>query len=268
MAALADGDMTSDEYDRVGRVIRDRPELGSLEWDWVVHRVQELAEDAPLFFETRQTLPRRLSDPDARRRAIQTAVRIVGAERPLADDERAVLTSLAEAFGIPETEQGTLFLLEPSEQSVEDYGFVRCTFNAPDAPPAKDLVEALNEAEDDLQRRLLLFKLSSARHLAWHWAPQEETVLLKVGERLRFGSEMFRVDALYERTGQRLLTRFLAPTESLHRREHGIMKLLADRLPETACLVVAHAPGLSPEDRSFLAGFDPQRLQCTELWSA
>ena len=267
MAALADGDLTPDEYDRIGRAMRDHPGLAGIDWDLVVHRAGQLAEDAPLFFETRQALPLRIAEPDERRRAIALAARVVGAERPLVDEERAVLTSVADTFEIPESELQAL--LGPSESAPASgsnhLGFVRCDFNAPDDPAHRDLFTALRAAEDDEQRRLVLFKLTAARHVQWRLSAEGPVELLKTGERLRFGPDVFRVDALFERSGTRILARFLSSDEALHRREHAILKVLADRLPETASLLVAHEGPLSPEDRSFVEGFDPHRLWTVPL---
>lgn len=261
MASLADGDMTPAEYDRVARALRDHPEFEGLEWDWVVHRSRELAEDAPLFFETRQALPSRLADPRARRRAIAIAARAMGAERNLADEARAVLGSVAATFGLSDGETEQLIQAWRNDpQGPEAYGFVRSDFNDPVGPGAKDVAEALDGAEDDTQRRLLLFKLAAARHLQWQLRSEGPVEILRLGERLRFSEDVFRVDALFERGGRRFLTRFLSSGEALHRREHPILRILADRLPETAVIVIAHVGGLSPEDASFLEGFDPERV--------
>jgi len=264
MASLADGELDARGFDRVARALRDNPELSAVDWDWVVHRAQELALEAPLFFDSRTEIAKALTDAEDQRRALAIAARFVGGGRDLADEPRAVLGALASAFGIPEHEHD--HLLRPSGVTDStDLGFVRAAFNAPEAENAPSLFEALRSASDDGQRRLLLFKLSAIRKLIWRLGAEPRPELVKVGEPLRFDDLRFRVDAILEHGGRRKLVRCVASGEALHRGEHALLRRLADRLPETADLLVVHEGRLSPEDESFIRGVDPARLSTVEL---
>lgn len=259
MASLADGELTPEGYDRIARALRDHPQLHTADWDWVVHRAGELAEEAPLFFDARVAIAERLTDRNDQRLALTMAARLVGAGRPLDEAPRAVLGALAGAFGIPEVEQSGLFGPSGVVDST-DLGFARCDFNEPTRRESPSLFEALRGAESDIERRLLLFKLVGVRRLLWSLGSTPAAHVVKLGERLRFEQLHFRVDAVVEHEGRRSLVRFLAANEALHRAEHGLMRALAERLPETASVLVVHDGPLSPEDDSFIRGVDPERL--------
>jgi uncharacterized tellurite resistance protein B-like protein len=262
MAALADGDLTDEERDRIGRAIRDVEDLHGLDWDWVLARGDELALEAPLFFDARQTLDR-LTDPARRRSALTIAANVVAADRPLFDEERALLGSVARRFDIEDDEFTRL--IEPSRLPGPGRGFERSRFNDPTLTRKVEWVDALQDAENEGQRRLLLYKLAGLRLLTWTAFADDEARVIRVGERLRFGAYVFRVDGVLEVGTRRWLCRFLAPAEALHPGEQPMIRTLADRLPETAAILVAHFGQLSPADASFLQGFDPRRVHRVEL---
>lgn len=265
MACLAQGELGPDVLDRVARALRDVPQLAQVDWDWVVQRAEELSVESPLFFDARASLVERLTDPEDQRTALALAARWVGGGRELSEEPRAVLGALASAFGIPELEMEAL--LSPSGVTDSaDLGFVRSSLNDPESTSDQTLFEALRLADDDVQRRLLLFKLTAARRLVWTLShdpvpPQ----IVKVGEPLRIDALRFRVDVVIVHDGRRHLTRLVAAGEALHRREHRLLRVLADRLPETARVLVAHEGRLSPEDESFIRGLDPGRLHTVQL---
>jgi hypothetical protein len=267
MAGLAEGEPTSGLFDRIARAMRDHPRLRGADWDWVVGRAAELSLEAPLFFDARVAAIDALTDGDDQRLALALAARIVGGGRELADETRAVLGALGQGFGISDPELGVL--LSPSGVTDStDLGFARCSFNDPRARTDATLLESLRAADDDAQRRLLLFKLAAVRRLAWRWGPEPRMRLLKLGEPLHVDASRLRVDAVVEHAGRRTLARCVAAGEALHREEHALLKTLAERLPETARVRVVHEGPLSPEDASFIKGVDPARLTTVELDSS
>ncbi len=264
MVALADGDIGPDEWDRIGRAVRDFPDLQGLDWDEVVHAAEVLAEEAPLFFDARARVVEQLQDRPRQLLALSIAARVIGGSRPLTEEERVVLASLAVAFGIEDGDVEELVeQRSPLHPGTEDLGITRCAFNGPSAAP-QDIWSALQQAQDD-ERRMLLFKLTAARRVMWTLTGEEPPSLIKLGELIGFGSERFRLDALIEYDARRLICRFLAPGEALHRSEHAVLQTILSRLPETAEVLVAHQGPLSPEDDSFLRERDPSRLRVLRI---
>ncbi|MGF1509964.1 MAG: tellurite resistance TerB family protein [Myxococcota bacterium] len=265
MAALADGALTALEYDRLGRLLNDRPELQSLEWDHVIHRGRQLSLEAPLFFDARQQL-QRLTDSARQRLALSFAARVVGSDQPLADEEQAVLASVAEIFEIPDGELAELIepWLGPSVDRTE-LGFFRSEWNDPARRSDEGSFEALRSATDPHQRKILLYKWVGLRLLTWTEARGSLPQLARVGEQLPFGDYTFRLDGILEVGSRRWMSRILSPNEALHRTEHVVLRSLAERLPEDASVMVGHFSRLSPEDHSFSQSFEPDQIRWVPL---
>ncbi|MEM1026318.1 MAG: hypothetical protein AAGD10_21965 [Myxococcota bacterium] len=255
MTALAEGRFDQAQQDRVGRILRDAPDLADTDWDRVLERVEVLGLQAPLFSETRQELPGRIPDPRSRRRALELGWQAMG--DPPSDEARAVLGGIAQSLGISELE------LECLAKSEVGPGLSRSQFNDPAHGRKATLFTALEAAPDDEQRGLVLFKIDGVRRLLWRL--EGSTRIVSFAERLRFEELVFRVDVILEHAMRRRLVRILAPGEALHAEEHRLMRLLTERLPDAASLLVAHFGPLGPADRSFLMGFDPDRLESIQL---
>jgi len=264
MAGLADGEATPAMFDRIARVVRDLPRLQSADWDWVLHRAEELLLEAPLFFDARAGVLDALTDPPDQRLALGLAAKIVGGGRELPDETRAVLGALGRGFGLSDAEL-ELLLSPAGVVATVDLGFVRSRFNDPRAAPTRGLFESLRAADDDVERRLLLFKLTAARRLAWTWGREPEVRIVTLGQPLNVDGGRLRVDAVVEREGRRNLARCVAAGEALHRAEHPLWRALTERLPETARVLVVHDGPLSPEDESFVRSCDPARLATVQL---
>lgn len=255
MAALAGGGLDPATEDRLGRVIQDAPELAELDWDLVLERAELLGQEAPLFTETRRALPQRLIGPAARRRALGLALQVLG-DSP-GEERQAVVAAMAQTLGVPEQE------LEVLGRGEGRGGLLRAHLNDPRNNQRATLFTALEGAEDDEQRALVLYKIDGIRRLLWRLGGRATP--LNFAERLRFEDRVFRVDVTLEHAMRRRLVRLLAPGEALHAEERPLLRQLAERLPDGASLLVAHFGPLAPADRSFLMGFDPQRLETIRL---
>ena len=260
MAALADGDATLAEIDRIARAIETQDALRGLDWTWVSQRLEEIREDGPLFFETRQRLGKNLKDPELRRSGLSLAAQFLGT--PLAEEERALLDSVADAFEIPSEERESLFA-PWSETDLFRVGYVRCGFNNPDVPPRTTFIEALANTEHDVEFALLTYKLLAARSAMTRFS--ESTELTSLGEPLELAGASLRIDALLEHEGKSFLGRFLARGEALHPREHELMREVIARIEPSAALFIGYADALSPPDEAFLKTLDPDRVVIERL---
>lgn len=262
MAALADGTLCDATLDRIAGTLQRHARFDGLEWEWVVQRSQELALDAPLFSDARAALVRSLADPASRRLGISLAAKIVSAERPLAEEERAILYSLAEAFDIPEPELDELLKPWAEEERVE--GYLRSRYNDPNDPQAPSLFDAMARTDSDSELRLLMYKLCAARRLADSVA--DEGTLAGVGENIRVGPREYRVDAMIDlETGGRYVVRFLAEGEALYPAERAILSTLQARMNEESLLVIAHQGTISGPDTAFLRGLDQTKLRIERI---
>lgn len=262
MAALADGSVSEETLDRIASTLQRNPRFEGLDWEWVLQRSQELALDAPLFSDARAALVEALVDPTSRRLGISLGAKIVSAERPLAEEERAILYSLAQAFDIPDAE--TEKLLEPWSPDELDQGYLRSRYNDPNDLRAPPLFDAVAKAPTDAEVRLLIYKLCAARRLADELA--ELGGLTGVGETIRVGDREYRVDAVFDlETGGRYLVRFLAEGEALYPAERPILSTLQARMNEESLLVIVHQGALSPPDSAFLRSLDQTKLRVERI---
>jgi len=255
MAALAEGELDQARQDRLGRLIQQSPQLAELDWDMVLERADALSLEAPLFTETRRGLPQRLTDPEVRRRALGLALGILG--DPPGEEGQALVGAMAQILGVGEAE---LPALSPAEKGK---ALRRARLNDPRNTQRATLFTALESAPDDDERALVLFKIDGIRRLLW--GLEGGARLINFAERLRFEDRVFRVDVTLEHAMRRRLVRLLGPGEALHPEEWPLLRQLAERLPDGASLLVAHFGPLAPADRSFLMGFDPDRLETIQL---
>lgn len=259
MAVLADGMISQTELDGIAKTLNTYDEFDGLQWDWVMHRAQELREDAPLFFDTREALVQELTDPRLRVLGLTLAAQIVSAERPLEEEERALLDSLGQAFEIPEPEREVL-LSRPSELA-RDIGFFRGPFNDPTQETPKQLFDAIANSADAPELRALMYKLGAIRKVMDNHLEGEASIL-GLGETMKMGPLHFRVDALIELEKTRYLLRCLADGEALHPEEHKLLRLVVNqRMAENAMMWVVHQGVLSPADESMLEGLEPSKFK-------
>lgn len=264
MTALADSLISESALAQIIRSMLEYVELEGIAPEWMVRRTEELRDNAPLFSEIREQLVRELTDPRMRKLALSIAAKIVGSNRELLEEERAVLYSLAQAFRIPDGERNAL--LAPWRASIfigDTLGFNRCEFNAPDLSTDQTIFEAMGAAVTDPEFRLLVHKVSAARHLLTQTF--EGGDIDAVGEVLRLGPYGFRIDTLFRHNLHHYIARFLGPAEALHPLEHSLLGMMAHRLDEAVHVLVVHSDDLSSTDRVFLAGLDQNVVRAERL---
>ena len=247
MAVLADGRLTEGEVDALSWTMAHRPELAGLEWDWLILRASEVAEDAPLFFDLRQHLAASVTDPKDRRVALTLANRVAGAHGPLAEEEQALLRSLAEAFGIGEAEQTELLRAPPPGSP--RFTWRRSSYSDPTAP-AVPFFDALARAADPGEARILIHRLHAIRAL---WDTRfRDGKLCQFGHRIEVDDHHVRIDGVFLHNGRTAWLRTLATGEALYPRERKLLARLLAQRPKDTDLYVTHTGPLSPADRSTL----------------
>jgi hypothetical protein len=246
MAGLADGSLSLIDEDRIARAIQSQSELQGFDWDDLVDRIEIIQSDAPLFSETRARLVRDLDDAEARRSALSLTSRFLGS--PLGHEELVLLSALADAFQIPVGEREVL-LAPWTEADPFQLGYVRCSFNNPEAPRRQTLFEAMERTESDPELALLTFKLTAARVALTKLS--EDAELIALGELIDLGGESFRVDALLQAQDRSFLARFLGKGEAMYPGERLLLEALVERLNPGASLLIGHAdPALAPPDEA------------------
>lgn len=265
MVALSDAFLSGAEFDRIKSAMLAYRELEGLRPEWIDERAEELKENAPLFSETRVQIARELVDPRLRRLGLSFAAKIAGDKRPLQEEEKTLLFSLAEAFRIPDAERDAL--TPPWSQAAifvpDTTTYDHADFNAPDRKDDRTLFEAMIGAETELQFRLLAHKLGAIRTLITQLFEGGE--LDAVGELLRVGPYGMRVDALISHDYEHYIARFLAAGEALYPLEHAILQTLAYELDPMAHVLIVHSGNLSPSDRIFLSAADPGLIRAERL---
>ncbi len=246
MVTLADGRLSEREIDALSFAVAHRPELAGLDWDWLFTRADELAEDAPLFSDLREALPEAVTDATDRRLILTLANRVAGADGEVAEEEEALMRSVASAFGIGETEQAEL--LRPPPPGAPIFTWRRVQYAFPQSPPVL-FFDALATAREPSEIRLLIHRLHAIRALWNQSYPGGEMIAL--GHAVPVGSDHFRVDGVFRQAERTKWVRTLAAGESLFPEERTILPaLLADRPPNTD-VVIAHSGPLSPPDKVF-----------------
>ncbi len=247
MAVLADGRLTEGEVDALSWTMAHRPELAGLEWDWLILRASELAEDAPLFYDLRQRLTAAVTDPKDRRVALTLANRVAGAHGRLAEEEEALLRSLAQAFEIGEAEQAELLRAPPPGSP--RFTWRRTTYSDPLGPPIP-FFDALARTTDPGEARVLVHRLHAIRAL---WDTRfRDAKLTELGYRVEVEGQHLRIDGVLQHQSRTVWLRTLATGEALYPRERKLLpKLLAER-PKDTDLYITHSGPLSPADRSTL----------------
>jgi uncharacterized tellurite resistance protein B-like protein len=258
MTALADGALSEGERDGLARAMREEDELAGISWDWILERAKVLAEDAPLFGDARRAVEEQLADPFRRRQSIALAARVIGADRQLAEEERAILLSLAQGFGIDERETNKIL-----EETGAGSAFVRLRFNDPRVADASTLFDALTDARADDAIAALLFKPRAIRTAMTTLAPGGK--LVEVGERMQIGLHQLRIDGTIELGPKKWHLRCLAPNESMHADERIVLKMLAGQLGEDTQVVVVHESELYAADDAFLQSQDPARIRPLQI---
>ena len=244
MAMLADGRLTETKLDALSWSMAHRPELAGLEWDKLLVRASKIAEDAPLFFDLRQRLAASISDPKDRRLALALAARVAGASAPLAEEEQALLRSLAAAFEIGDAEQAELLRRPPPGSPA--FTWRRTGYSDPTVPPAP-FFEALAHAREPGDVRVLAHRLHALRILLD--TRFRDAVLLELGHPLPVDGEHFRIDGILQNDGQAVWAKTLAAGESLHPRERALLpgiKRKSERAGIALC--ISHSGPLSPPD--------------------
>jgi hypothetical protein len=271
MVALADSFASDAELERVAESIGSYAELEGVDFDYIYPRIEELQLTAPLFSEERENLVRDLTDARARRLALALAAKLVGETRELAEEERAMLVSLADAFKIPEAERVALFAPWKSTAAFGDEkNFVRGTFNAPERTEKRSFFEIMS-SENEATFKILTHKVTAVRHLITKLFEGAE--VLGLGEAIRVGPYTFHADAILEHQQttsqeigyQRYITRFLSAGEAMHDTEHSILTTLVQRLDVNAHVLVVHTGDLSAHDKIFLQSFEPSLLRGEHL---
>ena len=245
MAVLADGRLTEQEADALSWTLAHRAELAGLEWDWLILRASELVEDAPLFFDLRQRLAEEVTDPRDRRLALTLAHRVAGAHGPLAEEEEALLRSLAQAFEIGEMEQAELLRAAPPGSP--KFTWRRSAYSDPTRKPTT-FFDALSAAGDPGEARILIHRLHAIRAA---WDTRFRTAKLgMLGHTVAIEGHHLRIDAVLRHQNRIVWFKTLAVGEALYPRERHLLKpLLAQRPPGTD-MVLAYSGPLSPADHS------------------
>jgi hypothetical protein len=262
MTALADALIAGPELERVKGLILAYSELEDLGRAWVDERADELSDNAPLFSEERRQLARELTDPSMRKIALSYATKIIAPDRPLQEEEQALLDSLAAAFRLSDSDRNTLLVPwnNPAQFAPDSFNYQRCEFNAPDRLKDQSIFESMAKTDEDDEFRMLVHKVSAMRNLMTKLF-EEGGEVHGVGGILRIGPYGFRIDALIAHDYAHHVARFLGPGEALHPLEHGVLSMMAHRLDSAVRVLVVHAEDLSHSDRVFLAGMDPNRVR-------
>ncbi len=260
MASMADGVVSQGDLDRIARAIETESALSGIEWDRVQERIPGIEEDAPLFSETRARVARTLRSAQLQALGLQLAAEFFG--EPLADEEKALLRSLAEAFEFDDDTTEDLIVpwrkIDPLQS-----GYRRCRFNDPEGNKHLSLAEALADASDDEELGLLSFKLAAAR--AALTSLPEGAELVSVGESVEIGEDLFRVDALIRQGEQSFVARFLDENEAMYPREHALLPEVLERMESTVSIYVGFAGALAPPDEGALQLLDPARVRTQKL---
>lgn len=272
MVALADSFVSDAELERIAESIGSYAELTGVSFDYIYPRIEELQLTAPLFSEEREQLVRELTNPRGRRLALALAARLVPEGRALAEEERAMLMSLADAFKVPESERAALLSSwAPPDTFGDTSAYQRCSVNSPERLEKKPFFEMMGATESEAEFRMMAHKVTSTRHLITKLFDGAE--VLGVGEMIRVGPYAFHADAILEHIVpekqdlgyQRYIARFLAPGEALHALEQGVLATLAQRLDQNAHILVVYSGDLSAGDRVFLNSFDPAIVRAEHL---
>jgi tellurite resistance protein TerB len=266
MTALADGFISDVEFNRIREAMLTYAELEGITAQRITERANELRDNAPLFSEPRDQLVRELVHPKMRRLAITLAAKLVGFERPLQEEERALLYSLAQAFRIPDAERNSLLAPWTSPIFIGDTNnYERCLYNAPGRIQESSIFDAMASSgpPPDPEFKLLVHKVSATRSLIAQRFEGAE--IHAIGEVLRVGPYGFRIDALFAYNLELYVARFLGPGEALHPLEHAILSTLMHRLDDAVKVLVVHAENLSSSDRVFLSALDPAVIRVERL---
>ena len=255
MTALADGHLSETERDGLAQAMRESDELAGLSWEKLLARAEVLAVDAPLFFDARRDVQKHLLDPFKRRQSISLAAKIVGADRPLAEEEQAILLSLAESLAIPEREARAL--LDEAAEAGQGR-FLRIPFNNPRDGADSTIFDAIAAATDAPTLAALLFKPRAIRCAITLLA--EGGTLSAVGERMTLGVHHLRIDGTITQGERKWLLRCIARDEALHADERTVLKMLVEQLQPESKLVIVHEDELTASDEAFLDGLDPARV--------
>lgn len=255
MTAHADGEVTRVDLDRIARAIETHPELSGVDWDDVVGRQDVVREDGPLFSETRERVIRDLSDATLRRFGLTLAAQC--ASTPLTMEERALLVTMAEAFGIAEADREPM--LSPwTHADPQRSGYVRPAYNDPRARERPSWAEALARAETDEELAILTFKATATRTVMTRLS--ESTELLSVGEIIEAQGRGLRVDALLRAGDTTWMARFLARGEAMFPDEHDLWPEILERMESSVSLFIGYAERLPPPDQAALRRLNPARL--------
>lgn len=258
MVALADGAFRPAEQDALERALAEG-ELEGVTWQELSQRGEALLAEAPFFSEARAELFTQRWSEVGRRRALALAMRVGTAAAPLADEQQALLYTLAEGLGIPE---GHVERLEPpwgrAQAPAEAVRITRAEFADPDADFAGTHFDALARSSE-VQLRLLLYKLSAPRDVASTLL--EGAGITEVGRRISLGDHTVRLDAVIENEAEEWWIRCLAQDEALWPRERVLWPSLASTLAPHQRLVLVHEGPLYPGDRELLARLSAEQVQ-------
>ena len=246
MTAQADGPLSLSERDRIARAIEAYEELRGTSWDEVLERANEILGDAPLFSETRDRVRDELENRELRRFAVALAAQC--ASLPLTDEERALLGSVAEGFGIDEHDAANL--MKPwMRADPAALGYRRTRYNDLDRAAPPSWAAALARASDG-ELELLLFKATATRTLLTRLG--EDAQLVAFGDTLTTSRGELRVDALVEVGSRRVLARFLARGEAMFPEEPRAWIEALDGLDGDVSLCVGYADAVPLPDQSAL----------------
>lgn len=234
MAGLSEGSLHPDQLDKIARALNDNPHLHTIEWSWVLKRIELATEQAPLFDEMRTSIPNALKAKEKARWALDFARSLVPRHAPVAE---ALLTKLAAELDIS----------PPISKDIPPPpGLERSDFFDPNNPTEVPFHTALTLGPDT-ERRLLLNKLQTARSIQTAW-PRFK--LSQLGARIPTPVGLFRADIWqYPKPDvPRRLVRTLAPHEALHRAEYTLLKFLAQS-PAMGDIYLAYSDPLFGPDQ-------------------
>lgn len=255
MTAHADGEVARVDLDRIARAIETHPELSGVDWDDVIGREEVVRGDGPLFSETRVRVIRDLADATLRRFGLTLAAQC--ASTPLTVEERALLQTMAEAFGIADADRDAI--LSPwTHADPQRSGYIRPAYNDPRARDRPTWAEALGRAESDEELASLTFKATAIRALMTRLSESSE--LLSVGEVIEAQGRGLRVDALVRAGDTTWMARFLARGEAMFPDEHHLWPEILERMESSVSLYVGYAERLPPPDQAALKRLNPDRL--------
>lgn len=260
MVTLATGRLTDRQLDTLSWALAHRQELAGLEWDWLLLRAGELADDAPLFSDVRERLVHGITDHNDRRLTLTLAHRVASAADTVTEEEQALLRSLAAAFEVTEAEQAELF--RPTPEGAPAFTWRRTALADPTAP-VRPFFEVLADTVDPGEVRLLIHRLHAVRILLD--TSYRDGMLKALGYQWRIDDQHLRIDGVFEAQGRTTWARTLAAGESLFPRERALLpRLLADRPPDTDVLIT-HSGPLSPADRSLFADLEDVRVETLDV---